>query len=446
MKKVIRNLNNLTPSRFNVIVKNVDSLKLYNSYTGKIAKFDNENQKKVLSILKSKNIEIEKEDLDGEVIEFLNENGYLVNKNTDEFRLSTALKHKSLSSNRTLRLIILINEDCNFRCTYCYEDFLKKEIKTEVQTGLINFLEENINNYNHLHISWFGGEPLKSYETLKKLSKSFLDICEKNNVFYSSDITTNGYLLTPEVFDTLIDLNVTSYQVTLDGTAETHNKYRVGRNGETTFDEIFSNLEKIRETEHEFHMILRSNINQEVSTVMMQYLDLVEKNFKEDSRFYLHFIAVLNLKGAQDSSIHLCDSKELFPIYEEAKERGFNFDFYKMNLQPNGSECYAANPNSYVIGSDGMIYKCTVAFNNPYNHVGWLKEDGEMEIFEERLSLWLSGGANEDSNCTSCYFRPSCHGNACPLERIESGTTPCPPVKKNIKKYINLVGEDLVYA
>ena len=84
-------------------------------------------------------------------------------------------------------------------------------------------------------------------------------------------------------------------------------------------------------------------------------------------------------------------SKKL--VNEIVKRKGFKFDFYKMNLQPNGSEYYAANPDSYVIGSDGMIYKCTVAFNNPYNHVGWLKENGEMEIYEDHLSLWLSGRA-----------------------------------------------------
>lgn len=69
-----------------------------------------------------------------------------------------------------------------------------------------------------------------------------------------------------------------------------------------------------------------------------------------------------------------------------------------------------------------------------------------MIIYEDRLSLWLTGGANEDPSCTKCFFRPSCQGNACPLERIEANKTPCPPIKKNLKKYLDIVKEDTVYA
>ncbi|WP_419880421.1 hypothetical protein ACN6MY_12025 [Peribacillus sp. B-H-3] len=46
---------------------------------------------------------------------------------------------------------------------------------------------------------------------------------------------------------------------------------------------------------------------------MPDYIDLIEKNFKEDTRFSLHFVAVLNLKGEQNGAVHLCDTKELFP-------------------------------------------------------------------------------------------------------------------------------------
>ncbi|MDT2291791.1 hypothetical protein P7H15_01100 [Paenibacillus larvae] len=65
-----------------------------------------------------------------------------------------------------------------------------------------------------------------------------------------------------------------------------------------------------------------------------------------------------------------------------------------------------------------MIYKCTVAFNNPYNHVGDLLENGQMILDQERWSLWITGGVNEDPMCTKCFFRPSCQGNACPLNGL----------------------------
>ncbi|MDN4602835.1 radical SAM/SPASM domain-containing protein [Chryseobacterium mucoviscidosis] len=432
-------------SRYNVISDTKDGgLKLYNSLTGKIIKIDSKHYDKAKRILQNKITDLDIES--DELIKYLYENEYLVDQSLDEFKRATAQKLRSVSSDRTLQLIILVNEDCNFRCVYCYEDFKKKEITSITIQGIENFLLNNIKHYDYLQVQWFGGEPLISLGALELLSHKIIKICEENNVMYSSGMTTNGYLLTPDVMDKLNKLGVRSFQITLDGIDETHDKLRVGKEGEATFATIFSNLINLRNTSHQFHILLRTNVSDPVKVVMENYIDLVDEYFKDDPRFDIHFVTVKDLKGSQSGDLHLCDTKELFPYYEYAQEKGFSFDFYKGPLRPNGSECYASNPNSLVIGSDGMIYKCTVAFNNQDNHVGNLKEDGFLEIFEERLMLWVTGGANEDSNCTKCYFRPSCQGNACPLERIEANRTPCPPIKKNIKRYINLIHEEELYV
>ncbi|MEC1560508.1 radical SAM/SPASM domain-containing protein [Bacillus haynesii] len=433
----------LKPSRFNVLLKKNNEIKIFNSYTGEIIKFSNETTQKVLDILRKKEIKLEK---NNELIDFLSNRGIVVRSTTDEFRKATSQKVNLLSQDRTLNLIVMPNEDCNFRCIYCYEDFQKKEMKSFVKNGIINFLKENLSEFNTLSISWFGGEPLESFDIIQELSEKIIDLCCEFNVDYLAGITTNGYNLTEERFKKLIDLNVYSYQITLDGNSQTHDKLRKRKDGAPTFDKIIGNLLNIKRSNVECSILLRSNVSQDVSEVMFDYIDLIRDLFQDDSRFLMHFVPVLNLKGEQSGNIHLCNTRDLFPFYKYAKEKGFNFDFYKDVLQPGGSECYASNPNSYVIGSDGMVYKCTVAFNNPLNHVGDIKENGELELYEERLSLWLSGGANEDPNCTKCYFRPACQGNACPLERIEADKTPCPPIKQNLKRYLDLVEEDLIYG
>jgi len=439
----IKNLT-LKPSRFNVISKNEDSIKLYNSFTGRIVKFNKDYSEQLLDTLRNKNIHYKDTN---SFIDFLADEKFLINSNINEFKKADAQKISSLANNRTLTLIIMPNEDCNFRCVYCYETFEKKEMNDDTKEGIINYLRKNIKNYDTLLVSWFGGEPLISFNVIRELSIKMMEICEEYKVTYLAGITTNGYYLTLDVFNELLSYNVTGYQVTLDGTQETHDKFRVGKNGEKTFNRIINNLIDIKEKvkEQNFNIILRSNISKETFPVMKEYIDFISDHFIDDSRFSLHFVSVLNLKGEQNANIHLCDTRELFPFYKYAKEKGFNFNFYKQYLKPGGSECYASNPNSFVIGSDGMIYKCTVAFNNPLNHVGNLDKEGNMKLYEDRLSLWISGGVNEDSTCAKCYFRPACQGNACPLQRIESAQTPCPPIKKNIKRYLDLVEEDLVY-
>ncbi|MDR5597866.1 radical SAM/SPASM domain-containing protein [Paenibacillus larvae] len=442
----LKNKNKLKPSRFNFHVEDNNLLKVYNSYRGDIVAFTGKEVPLVKAILRRKEIDLsDNKEKELRLIDFLFKKGYLVNLEINEFQLGTSQKYNMLSSERTLQLILLTNEDCNFRCTYCYEDFTKSEMKTDVQLGIIRFLEKNISRYRQLFINWFGGEPLKSFDIIKNLSYKIMEICERYNVHYYAGITTNGYLLDKDTFEQLLDLNVVSYQITLDGTAETHNTYRAGRFGEKTFDKILSNLIAMKQFSSNFTVVLRSNINNEVSAVMNDYISLVSNIFVEDPRFILHFIPIQNLKGEQKADIHLCDTKDLFPLYNKAKKEGFEFNFYKQYLRPGGSQCYASNPSSYVIGSDGMIYKCTVAFNNPYNHVGDLLENGQMILDQERWSLWITGGVNEDPMCTKCFFRPSCQGNACPLERIESNKTPCPPIKKSLKNYVKLVDGDYDY-
>src|SRR5699024_12196180 len=101
--------------------------------------------------------------------------------------------------------------------------------------------------------------------------------------------------------------------------------------------------------------MIRSNISEGTFPVMHEFIDFIIEEFVDDPRFKMHFVSVKNLKGDQSGDIHLCDTKELFPFYNHAEKKGFDFSFYKQTLQPGGSECYVALPDSFVIGSDGMV-------------------------------------------------------------------------------------------
>ena len=50
---------------------------------------------------------------------------------------STLLTEVALSlSSRRLQLILMPTEQCNFRCTYCYESFSNGRMSQEVQDGV----------------------------------------------------------------------------------------------------------------------------------------------------------------------------------------------------------------------------------------------------------------------------------------------------------------------
>ena len=103
-------------------------------------------------------------------------------------------------------ITIVVTEDCNLRCKYCFEEHSKNSISSKNITEIIdkvwtNFLKINDSERpSKLSISIFGGEPLLVFEQLMVL----LDHCSLNNYSVSVGITTNLTMLTDkmiEIFD-----------------------------------------------------------------------------------------------------------------------------------------------------------------------------------------------------------------------------------------------------
>ena len=59
-----------------------------------------------------------------------------------------------------LELTLFPTEHCNFRCTYCYEDFSIGRMTPEIVNAVKRLIEIRSDDLHDLYISWFGGEPL----------------------------------------------------------------------------------------------------------------------------------------------------------------------------------------------------------------------------------------------------------------------------------------------
>ena len=135
----------------------------------------------------------------------------------------------------------------NFRCIYCYEkDSLTPcKMSEETEGNIVNLLKHQIGKIKHFSVTWYGGEPLLGLDSLQRLSKEFIKICDENQIAYSAGIVTNGYLLTLETYNILKECRVTGMQITIDGDEETHNQRRPLAGGQPTYQKIMSNLEAL---------------------------------------------------------------------------------------------------------------------------------------------------------------------------------------------------------
>src|SRR5688572_21841718 len=120
----------------------------------------------------------------------------------------------STLSNRIQQLIILPTEKCNFRCTYCYEDFLIGKMKEPVRASIERFMDRRIPELSELSLHWFGGEPLLAKQVVLRLSAHASRLCNEHGVSLVGGLTTNAYVLTPELFEELLSYNQQFFQIT----------------------------------------------------------------------------------------------------------------------------------------------------------------------------------------------------------------------------------------
>ncbi|WP_228386023.1 MULTISPECIES: radical SAM protein [unclassified Lactococcus] len=291
---------------------------------------------------------------------------------------------------RTLQLIVLVHEDCNFRCTYCYEKFERGAMKKETGDSVIRYVSNEIENhkedYDRIQISWFGGEPLLNLNMIEYMSLKFMDIAKQNNIEYSSDITTNGYLLNKKVFSKLIKFNINTFQITIDGTEDYHDKQRILKNGHGTFNRIINNIQSFKSViPSETCIIVRTNVGKDNFNDMDRHIDNLIRLFGDSEQIYLSFHNIGNW-GQNQTDIIKQDIK--IELLNKVIDKGGNSAPILWNMV-NESICYASKKNHYVIGSTGCVYKCTVALYNAKNLLGIIDKEGNLRINNKKEELWL---------------------------------------------------------
>jgi uncharacterized protein len=331
----------------------------------------------------------------------------------------------SILSPKVQQLIILPTEKCNFRCTYCYEDFQIGKMKEPVQLALERFMALRIPELSHLSIDWFGGEPLVAKQVVLRLASFASRSCNDHGVTLHGGMTTNAYLLTPELFEELLSYDQRFFQITFDGWEQGHDVLRRLANGGGTFERIWGNLLATRASPEHFRILIRIHVRRDNYGSLEQLIDNLAQAFGGDSRYELDFEHLRNLGGEGGKSVErplsLAEMREI-----EAVLRGRFNDLVAAKAAPSreqgqspalftkGAEggaghageapyiCYAAKPNSLLVRADGRIGKCTVALTDDRNTIGRINPDGTLELDNDRLQPWVRGLADLDEKALEC--------------------------------------------
>ena len=146
-------------------------------------------------------------------------------------------------SKRLLDITIITSLDCNFHCTYCYENHNGERLNEHSSKKIIDFISSKLNeNYDELLVTWYGGEPLLMIDLIYDMETKLNELCKKHNTKYNSYITTNGYLINKSIINKFKKMYLQNICITLDGNKNDHDSRRKLANGKSTFDQIVKNI------------------------------------------------------------------------------------------------------------------------------------------------------------------------------------------------------------
>lgn len=369
-----------------------------------------------------------------------------VKSEIDEKRLVDYHCNDIVYSNDVLHISIIPSDACNFKCKYCYESSQTHFMSAEIVGGIKNYITKAAKKYRGIYISWYGGEPTLAADSVLDIMQHAKMECRKNAIPLYGQMTTNGYLLTTDLFKSLLSNHVMSYMITIDGTMETHNLQRPHKTDGDSYSVILRNLKQIRDQIHNnnFRIGIRINITPQILPHLKEYVDVISREFGYNNRFGIIWEWVKDWGGEQichnyDLVMESYESTEYEQYLEYINQTGLQIDRGQAHSQLGSEMCIASRKNGFTINFDGNVYKCAMALYdtslNDLNCIGYLRENGELVIDEYLNALWVGQG-DLPEECGKCNHYPECMGLLCPLAMKIRKVFSCPRILSKEEGYV----------
>lgn len=413
----------MTFSRFNIYFELNNEITIYNTISESIISLDKEsfenlrnNTNLFLSNLESENKEIllSSKIIANDEVEVEN----IVNKRFEE------------SVSNKMYIVIYPTLNCNLKCKYCFQSNYEEEsMSKSTIDSLIRFIEEQIkvNKPDYLFITWMGGEPLLSLGTIEYISNYIKDNFRVN---YISKIITNGYLLDKSSVQILVNCNIHSIQVTIDGLSIIHDNRRLTKEGKGTFDAIMKNIDMVINSYENIHVSIRVNLDLENKDSFPEVYNFFKSRYK-DGNFSINPCFVDNF------SISCKSGGDLSNTLSRKSRSRFFLDLankHKINVieylpKSNTTSCLANHKYSFAVGPDGSIYKCTTVVGDKNYAIGKI-DDSKTNLNANTYNFNIQ----YNNKCFKCQLFPICNGG-CPLLRIKNNnSSQCCHISKNFEK------------
>lgn len=375
-----------------------------------------------------------------EYADALYKEGIIVNKDLNELeQIVFRAKQKQFAvGQKSFGMVIAPTMACNYNCPYCFEGAAKEQcavMSQQVMDAIVKawrFKLEGTLGIEEARITWFGGEPLLTYDrVIVPLQTRLVELCREKNIAFGASIITNGYFLTEEKYDFLFGSGVVKFvQITIDGTEKEYCK-RKGTTAEA-YHRVINNILNLSKycTDNK----LKTKINIRVNIDKSNYEDIkrVVDYLRQDDRYGKNIVYT----PARLRDYDFCKELDSYCTTDEYERLQYDFEDYVEKppriIEPKTTFCGQHCMNVFCVGANGDLYKCEHDFGIKEHAVGNISTG---LTYNKYFADFMYQPLPE--KCNTCVILPVCMGG-CPHRRLMTGQNfECEHTVENMKRSVN---------
>ena len=314
-------------------------------------------------------------------------------------------------------LSLLVSQDCNLRCGYCYADhgiYGSEEKKLMSYDTAKKCIDKLLSKDNSNHISFFGGEPLLNFTLIKRID-SYVN--KKNlNVVYT--MTTNGTIMNDEIKN-FINEKFLNLRISLDGPKDINDGQRFG-GVKSVHDRVIETIGMLHPRSYPItikSIVTKKSANrlteivEHISSLNIDSIDIkpviyVPPGSKffindEDYKTYINELANIHVSNI----IKLANGEKVKPISDTC------FILALMITKTRWIYRCAAGRGLITITADGDVYPCEKYIGLSDFHMGNVHDDDfPGERFRRLRDMFYAVNIYNSPDCNACWARFLCGG------------------------------------
>ncbi|SDF05666.1 quinohemoprotein amine dehydrogenase maturation protein [Terriglobus roseus] len=321
-------------------------------------------------------------------------------------------------------IVLNVTNQCNLSCSYCYEfgedkiatpDGKKKFMDMETAKASVDYLLDESGDRPSVHITFFGGETLMNFPLMKQVVIYAREEATKRERKVEFSLTTNATLLSEAIVDFLVEHGI-GVTVSMDGTREMQDKFRIFSNGKGSYDIIKPKVKNLISKHRARPVGARVTMTSGAMDVRAIYDHLKgELGFHEvafapvtTSPDRLYSIGEPGMGRVLEQFSDLADEYLAYALRGE--HHGFSNvsdTLAELHQGVNKSLPCGAGLGMVGVGPSGDIAPCHRFVDSDEHAIGHISEGIDKE---KRADFLGRGNVDTKYDCHSCWARPLCAG------------------------------------